>query len=280
MDPSSGDITVGLVAAEINKFYRDIRGDFFDWLSHQTSKRLGDILFLDVKRTNRGCTMYFSYARVYANEVIVDLKLKNSHFMSQVIEFYPAKLISVKRFSNEELQQVLDDDVKGLLHLNSASNKRTSHFRGSRKPCITMAPIRETLEDWDSEIAANPSQEIVMRFTTPASASSLECGTILFNDEIAFLDESDIYSEDETDVMTDSDICQSKLSVLVNEKADISRKLHLVSNVLAKFRPQSNSAKPFKNSQVTLATRLQELDLQIELVNRPLKRVVSSVSMP
>ena len=146
MDPSSGDITVGLVAAEINKFYQDIRVDFFDWLSHQTSKRLGDILFLDVKTKTR---MYyvFSYARVFANEVIVHLELKNPRFMSELIVFYPAKMISVKRFTNDELQQILNYDVKGLLHLNFTSIERPSHYRGSKRPCITMTPIREIIED-------------------------------------------------------------------------------------------------------------------------------------
>ena len=280
MDPSSGDITVGLVAAEINKFYQDIRVDFFDWLSHQTSKRLGDILFLDVKKTKAGCTMFFSYARVYANEVIVHLELKNPRFMSELIVFYPAQMISVKRFTNDELQQILNDDVKGLLHLNSTSNERSSHYRGSKKPCITMAPIREIIEDWDRDIAANPTPSTVAFPTIQSSASLLKCGTILFNNEMAFLDEDDIYSEDETDVMIDQIVSQPNLSVLANERVDVSRKLDLVSNVLERFKPGSNFSKPFKNSQMSLIKRLQELDLQMELVNRPLKRAVSSASMP
>ena len=134
----------------------------------------------------------FSYARVFANEVIVHLELKNPRFMSELIEFYPAKMISVKRFKNDELQQILNDDVKGLLHLNFTSIERPSHYRGSKRPCITMTPIREIIEDWDREIAVNQSPSIVTPPTIRSSASLLECGTILFINEIAFLDEDDI----------------------------------------------------------------------------------------
>ena len=201
-------------------------------------------------------------------------------FMSQLIQFHPAKLISVKRYSNDELQQIFDDDVKGLLHLNSASSERISHYRGSKKQCVSLAPIRETTEDWDRDITASLSAPRCIALPPAPSVAHLECGTILFNDQLAYLDVDDILSEEEADLTAESATYHSAMDILVSERSDIARKLKLVSNVLAKFTPDSKSARPFKNSQLSLSTRLEELDLHINMAYRPLKRVISSASMP